>query len=448
MSSLMYSSSCSPSFLATISDSSSRSSVPVVNPTLESPKRKRISQQEQQSRRRRQRQSAQIDVIPKAKKSKKIILGRPCHGKHKMTVDELKALSRQVRLSDNNNNSSTAYLTPPPSTAQHKQSYTAESIVLLSRNLKANLFRAKARMMDTLKNSDLPKDIQIYNNLSLNQQQFDNNKTIEVDRADACTTPTTTQTFATTSSPESGATSTTMATTMNHSSHDELNVSDLESEEEEEDDYSSVSTTLSSVHQFPYQCLRLVTDESGHVSVRIADGAHNTASHSTAAVPTSSTAAPSHAAHRSSPASSTASSLLEPTDVASHSQEADNFDIMDINSFNHDAMFSNYIASAMIPFYTPMAAANTAPDASLCNATSEATYPSLMEQCYPTFYWPTLFHQHLAATAASGNNVDNKIEVTEEQINSWLQRGGYSDITPMTMATDQELADLVDFDHI
>ncbi|KAG2202554.1 hypothetical protein INT47_012548 [Mucor saturninus] len=53
-----------------------------------------------------------------------------------------------------------------------------------------------------------------------------------------------------------------------------------------------------------------------------------------------------------------------------------------------------------------------------------------------------LHHHHHTTT-----NTTPATDVTEDQINSWLQRGGFGDsMTPLTMATDQELADLLDFD--
>ncbi|KAI8088428.1 hypothetical protein BDF21DRAFT_413208 [Thamnidium elegans] len=64
------------------------------------------------------------------------------------------------------------------------------------------------------------------------------------------------------------------------------------------------------------------------------------------------------------------------------------------------------------------------------------TSPSIMNM--------ELFFQspHWAKTMPCTNS-----DVTEDQIDSWLQRGGFGDnMSPITMATDQELADLLDFD--
>lgn len=68
---------------------------------------------------------------------KKIILGGPptCE---KMTVEELKALSRQVKLPKE------------------------DEIISLSRNLRHNLTKAKFRMMDSLRKSNVTQDVQIY----------------------------------------------------------------------------------------------------------------------------------------------------------------------------------------------------------------------------------------------------------------------------------------------
>jgi hypothetical protein len=79
---------------------------------------------------------------------KKIILGKPCNGKQKMNLQELKALSRQISFSP-----------------QH------DDILRLSRNLRENLFRAKSKMMDSLKHSNEPQDIQIYKDLIKRQPE-------------------------------------------------------------------------------------------------------------------------------------------------------------------------------------------------------------------------------------------------------------------------------------
>lgn len=67
-----------------------------------------------------------------------------------MNLQELKALSRQIRFGP-----------------QH------DDIVRLSRNLRENLFRAKSKMMDSLKHSNEPQDIQIYNDLVKREEEDD-----------------------------------------------------------------------------------------------------------------------------------------------------------------------------------------------------------------------------------------------------------------------------------
>ncbi|KAG1055413.1 hypothetical protein G6F45_012535 [Rhizopus arrhizus] len=75
--------------------------------------------------------------IKKKNRPKKIILGGP-PTYEKMTVEELKALSRQVKLPKE------------------------DEIISLSRNLRHNLTKAKFRMMDSLRKSNVTQDVQIY----------------------------------------------------------------------------------------------------------------------------------------------------------------------------------------------------------------------------------------------------------------------------------------------
>jgi hypothetical protein len=84
------------------------------------------------------------------KPSKKIILGKPITSKQqKMSLQELKALSRQIRpLTSSTNNKSN------------------DNIILISKNLRENLFKAKSKMMDSLKKSSTPKDVEIYEYLN------------------------------------------------------------------------------------------------------------------------------------------------------------------------------------------------------------------------------------------------------------------------------------------
>ncbi|KAI8069098.1 uncharacterized protein B0P05DRAFT_551552 [Gilbertella persicaria] len=229
----------------------------------------------------------------RTRKSKKIILGKPCNGKQKMSLQELKALSRQIKplsaASDASNKLKPRDL--PVCSSYHHQDEEKRSIAMLSRCLRENMYRAKSRMLDSLKKSDAPQDAQIYK--------------ILISKSTGCegTTP-------------------------------DLGNSD------NEDDCSSVST-LSSL-QF-----RLMADEAGKVSVVLSDP----------------------------------------------SQQQDNND-----------------SCGFMPVYTP---------------------PMMNVFQNP---W-------------SVQEKDNNYDVTEDQINSWLQRGGHDDsMSLITMATDQELADLLDFD--
>lgn len=79
----------------------------------------------------------------KVSKSKKIILGKAIDGKkEKMSLQELKALSRQIR--------------------PHSEFNARPDIVSISRDLRENLTKAKSRMMDSLKKSKAEKDLKIY----------------------------------------------------------------------------------------------------------------------------------------------------------------------------------------------------------------------------------------------------------------------------------------------
>jgi hypothetical protein len=91
----------------------------------------------------------------KKMKHKKILLGKPItKGKEqKMSLQELKALSRQIRPLNNNSN----------------KEGKDDNIVLMSRNLRFNLFKAKSKMMDSLKNSNIPKDLEVYECLNNDQ---------------------------------------------------------------------------------------------------------------------------------------------------------------------------------------------------------------------------------------------------------------------------------------
>lgn len=158
----------------------------------------------------------------KVAKSKKIILGKPCNGKHKMNLQELKALSRQIRPCSATTTSSTTPLTQLD--ARIHQQENTKNIILLGRNLREKLFTAKSKMMDNLKNSEEPEDVLIYNNLIKS------------------TLPSLVE-----------------------------NSNNSTSSDEDEDDCSSVST-LSSIQ------LRLVTDASGRVSVVSDDFSSTTSS--------------------------------------------------------------------------------------------------------------------------------------------------------------------------
>lgn len=258
----------------------------------------------------------------KVAKSKKIILGKPCNGKHKMNLQELKALSRQIR--PYSTAAATSTCTTTSSTAplsqlnahirneQDKEEDNAKNIALLGRSLREKLFKAKSKMMDNLKNSEVPEDVLIYNNLIKS------------------TLP----------------------------SLVENNNSNNTNSDDDEDDCSSVST-LSSIQ------LRLVTDASGRVSVVSDDF------------------------------SSTTSSLYD---------EGYNNDSYHL--FGRDST-----CTSIMPLYTP---------SSMMDMDMYLQQPSWYQNCL--------------------SDINN--DVTEDQINSWLQRGGHDDSinSPITMATDQELA--------
>ncbi|GAN05875.1 hypothetical protein MAM1_0104c05351 [Mucor ambiguus] len=268
----------------------------------------------------------------KVAKAKKIILGKPCNGKHKMNLQELKALSRQIRpYSTAAATSTCTTTTTTPATnaplsrlnaqirsEQDLEEDNTKNIAMLGRSLRERLFKAKSKMMDNLKNSEEPEDVLIYNNLIKS----------------------------------------TLPLLVKNSN------SNNTSSDDDEDDCSSVST-LSSVQ------LRLVTDASGRVSVVSDDF------------------------------SSTTSSLYD---------EGYNNDSCYL--FGHDST-----CTSIMPLYTP---------SSMMEMDMYLQQPSWYQSCH--------------------SDINN--DVTEDQINSWLQRGGHDDSidSPITMATDQELADLLEFD--
>ncbi|KAK4510715.1 uncharacterized protein ATC70_005148 [Mucor velutinosus] len=268
----------------------------------------------------------------KVAKSKKIILGKPCNGKHKMNLQELKALSRQIRpysAAAATFTCTTTTTTPATSaplsrlnthirSEKDREEESAKDIALLGRSLRERLFKAKSKMMDNLKNSEEPEDILIYNNLIKS----------------------------------------TLPSLVENSNNSNANSDD------DEDDCSSVST-LSSIQ------LRLVTDASGRVSVVSDDF------------------------------SSTTSSLYD------EGYNNDNYHL-----FGHGST-----CTSIAPLYTL---------SSMMDMDMYLQQPSWYQSCL--------------------SDINN--DVTEDQINSWLQRGGHDDSinSPITMATDQELADLLEFD--
>lgn len=67
------------------------------------------------------------------------MLGKPSHGKQKMNLEELKALSRQIKVE--------------------------YDIMSLCKNLKENMCKVKSRALHHLKHSSSPKDVQFYHDL-------------------------------------------------------------------------------------------------------------------------------------------------------------------------------------------------------------------------------------------------------------------------------------------
>lgn len=143
----------------------------------------------------------------KVSKTKKIQLGKAIleGKKQKMSLQELKALSRQIH----------------PHQDQHKENAWLPDIVTISRNLRENLTRAKSKMMDSLRKSNAEKDIKIYEYLLMDDH--------------LSTVP---------SSPNLSSSS-----------------SSSDYDDDEYDDLSSVTTTESTFQ------LKLVTSDSGSVSV-------------------------------------------------------------------------------------------------------------------------------------------------------------------------------------
>lgn len=76
-------------------------------------------------------------------------MGKPCNGKHKMNLDELKALSRQIKP------------------YRHHVDCTTTDINSLVKKLKSNMNKAKSRMLQQLKLSNSP----IYQSILCEQQQ-------------------------------------------------------------------------------------------------------------------------------------------------------------------------------------------------------------------------------------------------------------------------------------
>ena len=82
-----------------------------------------------------------------------------------MSLQELKSLSRQIKpLSATSDASFANNLNFRALSA--RDSEPKKNIMMLSRCLRENMHRAKARMMNSLKNSNAPQDIQTYKDLS------------------------------------------------------------------------------------------------------------------------------------------------------------------------------------------------------------------------------------------------------------------------------------------
>lgn len=255
------------------------------------------------------------------KPSKKILLGKPITStQQKMTLEELKALSRQIRPLNSSSCTKANTVTTTITTTT-----TANDIMLISKNLRENLTKAKSKMMANLSKSNEPKDIEIYEYLSKESPY-------------SPTTPSL--------SPP---------------------VSDME---DVEDDFNSrilASTTTKLCGPFTF------------------------AISSSSLLPSSSCSA---------------------STVSSYDDEEEELDVGEENDY--------------MPLYTPDLYAKD----SLIN----------MELLFPTGLSSSLPQWESKQQITEGNDT-----VTEDQINSWLQRGGFGGSggetsPPMTMATDQELA--------
>lgn len=260
-------------------------------------------------------------------KSKKIILGKPTLGKQKMSLEELKAMNRQIKLPS---------VKTPLNYFNCQNHYATNDIMSLSRNLKENLWLAKSKMMESLKNSSIPQDIQIYKYLSQ------------------------TTTLSPPSSPG------------------------FCSEEEEYaiDDCSSVSSKNSITSQ-----LRLVTNDSGFVSIVY---------------------------NHDKPMSIIKTDIVRTEDIYSHVELSANSPFQTLDTPSHSF-------TAVAPVIDMGLFLNSwKPENSLSRSLSN--------------------HNN------NNHNKKSNNDVTEDQIDLWLQRGGGDYYSPITMATDQELADLLDFD--
>lgn len=102
--------------------------------------------------------------------------------------------------------------------------------------------------------------------------------------------------------------------------------------------------------------------------------------------------------------------------------------------FEYEDDCSSVSSSSSLPSVKPIA--DTLADMA-------SIYSSLL---YTPLY-NSLLDMNLFLQSGLESTPDNSIQATEDQINSWLQRGGGGTISPITsLATDQELADLLDFD--
>lgn len=304
----------------------------------------------------------------KKKQPKKVVLGKLYIGEQKISSEALKELSRQASLHSSpttipSNYNNLDRLNHRSSSSSYHMAST--DILSISRNLRTNLSKAKIKLMSTLKCSDTPEDIQMYKSLYSSSPLLN--------QASSSTLSSSTKT-------SSSLLSSSFPPTLNNTCPSSSSST------------ASVSSKGSSSDETLAFHLRLVTDDSGSVSV-VSDSN----------------------SERLSPMCATDYSSDDDTTVLTSSESCSYLFGEGLLESKEECAF-NYIPPI------PQQHLETQDLVTIDNM-------NILLQSWKLEHPSSLLSKN-----------DELRDVTEDQIDSWLQRGGGGGHHSMVMATDQELA--------